>query len=134
MRLKIFCQFVILKILKILYKAPTIMEWSDRLQYMCAIGYYKVNMRLYALKQKDVQNVLNKNQVVEYFVSCKHTVLCKNIQVNQHIYKCFHIYIKLKIRILDTTVKKLIYYRQVILFILIIVFKCFNKYFYDLRK
>lgn len=33
---------------------------------MCAVGFYEVNMRLHALRWKDVQNKLNKNnQVVE---------------------------------------------------------------------
>lgn len=28
---------------------------------MRAIGYYEVHMRVYALKWKDIQNILNKN-------------------------------------------------------------------------
>ena len=39
---------------------------------MCAVGSYEVNKRLRALRWKDVQNKLNKNnQVVEQYISCK---------------------------------------------------------------
>lgn len=55
---------------------------------MHAIGYDEVNMRLYALKWKDVQNILNKNnQAAEWYVSHRNILSlkeCPGVPVNIH--------------------------------------------------
>lgn len=71
-RLKFFYWFVILKILKQLNKISVFREWFAKFQYIYAVGAYEANMRLYALKWQDAQNILNKNnQVAEQYVSYK---------------------------------------------------------------